>query len=113
MNNNFLFRAINHHVAGCGTPPCLDEPPKGSNVFRSYFEHEAGEQWVLTHDAATDAITVLSGDCGWDSELTVKSRKDALANLPKQYADKILDSANALGMLQTPVVCGSKGEVFL
>ena len=90
MADDFLFRATNLHSKSCGQPPCLDEPPAGSNVFRSYFENEEGEQWVLTHDASTDTIVVYSGDSGWQTELTIKSRKDALADLPKKYADAIL-----------------------
>lgn len=103
----FLFRATNHHSAECGSPPHLDEPATGSNVFRSYFENEHGEQWILTHDATTDEIAVFAGDVGWAERLTVKPLKEFLDVLPMEKASELRSFENE------EVVCGTDGPVIL
>jgi hypothetical protein len=108
---DFIFRAKNRHVAECGTPPCIDEPPPSSNDFRSYFENEFGEQWMVTYDGATDAISVCSGDCGWQTELTFRSFEESLASLPTDYASRF-SKVSADGR-KTPTVCGKDGPVTL
>src|SRR5687768_15581568 len=83
MKDEYIFRVKNHHVESCGAPPSLDEP-RGDIVFRSYFENEHGEQWVLIYNAKTDLVTVYSGDCGWENALSVTSLKESLSKLPKE-----------------------------
>ena len=104
---DFLFRASNRHSASCGPPPQIDEPPKGANIFRSYFENEHGEQWMLTHDQSTDEVVVMGGDVGWDERMTVKPLKEFHQNLPAELASQLRSHENE------EAVCGSDGPVIL
>lgn len=112
MNEPIIFSVGNQHVEGCGTPPTIDDSLENV-VFRSYFENEYGEQWILLYDSSTDEVRVYSGDCGWESELRVTTLKESLDSLPKTIADTLLDQANSLGSLQAPVVTGDEGPVIL
>jgi hypothetical protein len=95
------------------TPPRLDAPAAGANVFQSYFENEHGEQWILVHDAANDRVVVYSGDCGWENELTVLPFKESIAALPQEVADSYLERANSLGATRMATLMGKNGPVIL
>lgn len=110
---DFLFLARNHHATACGTPPRIDEPAAKKNIFRSYFENEHGEQWVLLHDAETDCVVVHSGDCGWDNELAVHPFKETIAALPRDVAESFLERANTLGATRMATLMGKNGPVIL
>ena len=113
MSINPFFLATNHHSEDCGTPPQFDDRVDQDVTYRSYFENEHGEQWVLIYNAKTDLVTVYSGDCGWENALSVTSLKESLSKLPKEMADRFLESANSLGATQTQVVTGDDGPVIL
>jgi hypothetical protein len=111
MTDNTVFRAANRHVQGCGTPPCIDEPSANSRDFRSYFENDFGDQWILHYDSVADSINVHSGDCGWDTELKVRTFEESLASLPAKYASMF--SKASTSDRQSPVVCGKNGPIVI
>ena len=109
--DEFIFRATNHHVASCGSPPCIDESVGETKAFRSYFENQFGEQWILTYDGLAGVIRVYSGDCGSQTELTVTSFEDSLARLPAKFASMFAQLSTSDG--QAPVVSGKNGPITL
>jgi hypothetical protein len=112
MSNDIVFRVKNHHVESCGSPPVIDDS-LDDVTFRSYFENDYGEQWILLYNQKTDEVLVFAGDCGWENKLRVISLKDSLSTLPPEMADKLLEDANTLGATKAPVVAGDGGPVIL
>ena len=77
MSREPFFLATNHHSESCGVPPTFDDRLDDDITYRSYFENQYGEQWVLVHRASTDAVTLYGGDCGWENALAVLPLKEA------------------------------------
>jgi hypothetical protein len=53
-------------------------------TYRSYFENEHGDQWVLLYDNDQDIVYLYGGDCGWEIPLkvyTLQQVAEGVANL--------------------------------
>jgi hypothetical protein len=61
----WLFRVRNHHSAGSGPPPHVED--LRPNQYLGYFENQYGEQAVFIYDRDFSQAILYLGDAGWQS----------------------------------------------
>jgi hypothetical protein len=59
-----LFQVRNHHSAGCGIPPRIND--RGPSRYLGYFENQHGEQALFVYDRDASQAILYLGDAGWE-----------------------------------------------
>lgn len=59
-----ILQISNHHAAGCGTPPRIEERP---GQYLGYFENGYGEQMIFVFDRGSGTGRLYAGDAGWET----------------------------------------------
>lgn len=114
MPSDHFFRVSNHHAASCGTPPACDDLTAPEITYRSYFENEHGDQWVLLYDNDQDIVFLYGGDCGWETPLKVYTLQQIAEGMAKAYQQpSLLEHSCLADQPGMPVVIGTGDMVNL
>lgn len=67
-DQSLILQISNHHTAGCGTLPRIEERP---GQYLGYFENQYGEQMIFIFDRRSGTGRVYAGDAGWETPYKV------------------------------------------